>query len=166
MLTTELNHKLLLPASYCSHNSQIKKCDFYDTHLYDKATLQHRPPAVVGAVIGTSQNLLSKLSSEITMCRAAAYKSSTCPHRWLTVTSPCGPGMGFDSAHGHSFTGETALFGGPRFLEAPAHTCPHCNKKDQYDPNLTRLVTGNAGCCGYDYGYGYGGGPVICCNVM
>jgi hypothetical protein len=128
------------------------------------------------------------------MCTATAFKSHTCSHKWLTINLPCGPGMGFDNCLRHAFSGQTGIFGGPKFIPAPAHSCPTCNKKDQYDGNKTRMVLrrmdmfgtgywngGNIGGlggyandgCGYRSGYGraYGTGnggtqPIICCAVM
>jgi hypothetical protein len=123
------------------------------------------------------------------MCTATAFKSHTCPHKWLTITLPCGPGMGFDTCARHTYTGQTSLCGGPRFIPAPAHSCPTCNKKDQYDGNKTRMVlkdqtqfgtgywyggagggygpNGGYGTNGFGYGGGYAGRvPVVCCVVM
>jgi len=114
------------------------------------------------------------------MCTATAFKSATCLHKWLTVTLPCGPGMGFDHYARHTFTGPTSICGGPRYISAPAYSCPTCNKKDQYDGNKTRMVLRDQTPFGIGYGYGgagrehgYWGGyrgmaaaPVVCCVVM
>jgi hypothetical protein len=40
-----------------------------------------------------------------TMCAVTAFKSATCPHKWLTITQPFGPGMGFAHSTRHTFTG-------------------------------------------------------------
>jgi hypothetical protein len=71
-----------------------------------------------------------------TMCAVAVFKSATCPHKWLTITQSCGPGIGTR----HTFTGRTNICGGPRYIPAPTHPCPTCNKKDQYDGNKIRMV--------------------------
>jgi hypothetical protein len=114
------------------------------------------------------------------MCIATVFKSATCLHKWLTITLPCGPGMGFDHCARHTFTGPTSICGGPRYILAPAYSCPTCNKKDQYDGNKTRMVLRDQTPIGIGYGYGgagrehgYWGGyrgmaavPVVCCVVM
>jgi hypothetical protein len=82
------------------------------------------------------------------MCRATAFQSRTCRHRWLTITTPCSPAVGFDNAPHHRFDTDTALLGGPKYVPAPAHSCPECNKKGQYDGNRTRMVVGKDGFCG------------------
>lgn len=75
------------------------------------------------------------------MCRTTAYKSTTCQHRWLTITTRCSPGAGFTSTPIHEFRfSEASLFGSPRFQKAPAGTCPNCDMKGQYDGNTTRLL--------------------------
>ena len=128
-----------------------------------------------------------------TMCRASAFKSHGCQHRWLTITMPCSPGTGFDNCPRHTFNSETAFFGGPKFCWAPIHCCPVCGKRNQYDGNRTRMilknrtdVSGAGGACasGGDYTYsqdeygvgrkssrrgGYGRSrraEAVCCVVM
>ena len=95
------------------------------------------------------------------MCTATGFKSRTCAHKWLTITKPCGTGKGFDSCHLHSFDGENAFLGGPKYFWAPANSCPECNKKGQYNGNVTRMVLG------YGHGLDYGmRTSVLCCILM
>jgi hypothetical protein len=117
------------------------------------------------------------------MCHATGLRSSTCRHKWLTITSPCAAGMGFNSLGVHKFHTSHTWFGGTNYFKAPMKSCPDCNKKGQYDGNKIRMVLdyghdpikfgGPGGQMGGEYngygGYGTGmggGSPVICCMVM
>ena len=87
------------------------------------------------------------------MCTATAFKSATCLHKWLTITIPCGPGMGFDHCSRHTFTGPTSICGGPRYIPALAYSCSTCNKKDQYNRSKTSMVLRGQTPFGIGYGY-------------
>jgi hypothetical protein len=117
------------------------------------------------------------------MCHATGLRSSTCRHKWLTITSPCATGMGFNSLGIHKFHTSHTWWGSTKYFKAPMKSCPDCNKKGQYDGNKIRMVLdygddpvkygGPGGQMGGEYsgygGYGTGmgvGGPVICCAVM
>lgn len=152
-----------------------------------------RPGRATAAGLPSTSHQATPVAENIyhldTMCTAAAFKSFTCPHKWLTITVPCGPGVGFDTCAHHAFSGQTSIFGGPKFIPAPAHSCPMCDKKDHYDGNRTRMVLrgqdmfGSQWHCGGNRGRGpyyrdgdacqsgYGaaspaGPPIICCTVM
>lgn len=77
------------------------------------------------------------------MCRTTAYRSTTCNHRWLTITARCGPNVGFTTTPIHEFRCDSMFFGKLKFMKAPAGSCPNCNLKGQYDGNTTRMVLGN-----------------------
>ena len=83
----------------------------------------------------------------ITMCIATAFKSQTCPHKWLTITRPCCPGAGFDTCTYHTYTGRRSFCDGPKFVPAPAYSCPTCDRKYQYDGNKTRVVLNGLTLC-------------------
>jgi hypothetical protein len=95
------------------------------------------------------------------MCQTESFKSCICSHKWMTIVSICEPGAGFNRYERHQFTKTRK---GPlqsRFVSAGAHTCPSCDKKGNYDGNLTRIVlekgqaSGNLG-NGYDMTDGRG----------
>lgn len=78
------------------------------------------------------------------MCRATAYESTICRHRWLTITTRCSPNAGFTNTPIHQFRFDsTSLLGGPRYQKASAGSCPNCDLKGQYDGNTIRMVLGN-----------------------
>lgn len=80
------------------------------------------------------------------MCRTTGYKSTTCGHRWLTITTRCAPNMGFTNTPIHEFRADGfSLFGTPKYQKAAAGTCPNCDLKGQYDGNTTRMVLGCGG---------------------
>ena len=82
------------------------------------------------------------------MCYAQGYKSSTCGHKWLTITRHCtsnrdanGAIVGFNALGFHEFLPESrTIFGSPQYLIAAANSCPKCDRQDQYDGNVTRMV--------------------------
>ncbi len=131
---------------------------------------QPRASKVIGTAVSQSAtpskhqstHLLSNLDGQLTnipytMCTATAFKCHTCQHRWLTIITPCGPGMGFDNCPRHAFNGETTFFGGPKFCWAPIHCCPVCGKGNHYDGNRTRMILRN-GTDAYGAGGAYAGG--------
>lgn len=80
------------------------------------------------------------------MCCTTAYKSATCRHRWLTITTRCSPYAGFTNTPIHQFQFDsTSLFGGPHYQKASAGSCPTCDLKGQYDGNTTRIVLSRGG---------------------
>lgn len=75
------------------------------------------------------------------MCRTTAYKSTTCGHRWLTITTRCAPKMGFTTTPVHEFRADGSfVWVKPKFQKAAAGSCPNCDLKGQYNGNTTRMV--------------------------
>lgn len=74
------------------------------------------------------------------MCQTESFQSHTCAHRWMTIVKPCQPGTGFSSAHYHKYTPTRKGPLAARYVAAAANSCPSCDKKGDYDGNLTRMV--------------------------
>lgn len=74
------------------------------------------------------------------MCQTESFQSHTCAHRWMTIVKPCQPGTGFSSAHYHKYTPTRKGSLAVRYVAAAANSCPSCDKKGDYDGNLTRMV--------------------------
>lgn len=103
------------------------------------------------------------------MCKTQGWKSLVCNHRWLTITSPCGPERGFDNCC--YLVGEKTALGCVSWFPATVSTCPVCAMKEQYDGNKVRMVMGTRkGAFGYDPSfYDDGGrceGGAVCCVIQ
>ncbi|EXJ89358.1 hypothetical protein A1O3_02425, partial [Capronia epimyces CBS 606.96] len=76
------------------------------------------------------------------MCQVESHKSQTCGHKWATIVKHCHEGAGFSENSVHAFTrARTGLFQ-PKYIPAPAGSCPNCDKKGDYDANETRMILG------------------------
>ena len=78
------------------------------------------------------------------MCQVETFKSHTCPHEWMTIVKPCGPTASFKDQYHRFKPARKSLGKTPRPISAPANSCPNCDKKGDYDANLTRIILKNA----------------------
>ena len=87
--------------------------------------------------------MASPLSRNIakTMCQTEGFKSHTCQHKWMTIVSPCKPGAGFSTNNYHQYTRARPGPLAAKFISAAANSCPSCDKKGEYDGNVTRMVS-------------------------
>lgn len=101
------------------------------------------------------------------MCKAQIYKSQTCAHRWIALTTPCAEGKNITNCP--SFEGGRARrLSGLLEALAPPKSCPHCDRKDIYDGSHIRMIKE------LKVGTKIGAGPsksnagyeVTCCTVM
>ncbi|KIW73544.1 hypothetical protein PV04_01651 [Phialophora macrospora] len=81
-------------------------------------------------------------STLATMCQTETFKSHTCPHQWMTIVKPCGPEASFRNQYHTYKPARSGLkkFAQPGALSAPANSCPNCDKKGEYDANMTRII--------------------------
>jgi len=79
----------------------------------------------------------------LTMCQTESFASHTCAHKWMTIVKPCRHGGGFSSSNYHEYIPARQGAFAPRYIAATANSCPSCNKKGDYDGNLTRMVIEN-----------------------
>ncbi|OCT53490.1 hypothetical protein CLCR_10966 [Cladophialophora carrionii] len=100
------------------------------------------------------------------MCQTETFKSHTCPHQWMTIVKPCGPKASFKNQY-HTYEpvrrGLKKLIQ-PGAIPAPANSCPNCDKKGDYDANMTRIIIQNpweAGNMGNGYNMTDGRGNVL-----
>lgn len=101
------------------------------------------------------------------MCKVQIWRSKTCPHRWISLTKPCGEGKNISNCP--AFTnGKARPTKEACAALAPPKSCPHCDKKDEYDGNRIRMIKS------LEYGVKFGEGPsrsdsgieCMCCNIM
>ncbi|EXJ95324.1 hypothetical protein A1O1_00444, partial [Capronia coronata CBS 617.96] len=76
------------------------------------------------------------------MCQVESHKSQTCGHKWATIVEQCHKGAGFSKTSVHPITKARTGLCQPRYISAPAGSCPNCDKKGDYDANGTRMILG------------------------
>jgi hypothetical protein len=101
------------------------------------------------------------------MCQTELFKSATCAHKWMTIVRPCTNTTSFSSSKYHTYKPVRKGPFAPKYITAPANSCPSCDKKGDYDSDMIRFVLrdgngrrahvqgGNLG-NGYDLTDGYG----------
>jgi len=79
---------------------------------------------------------LKTAHSTIKMCTTKLVKSSECPHSWLVIDIPCGPGKGFLNCKTFS-NNRSQLSSATKCYRATKEDCPWHGLKGAYD--LIRL---------------------------
>ncbi|MCJ1470305.1 hypothetical protein MMC07_008950 [Pseudocyphellaria aurata] len=73
------------------------------------------------------------------MCSAQIYKSQTCAHRWVVLTTPCAPDKNISNCTSFQ-DGRTRHLSGLRHILAPPKACPQCDMKNLYDGSHLRMI--------------------------
>jgi len=127
------------------------------------ASVQETPRVRLWYPPNTQHQQLSRFSS---MCKTAFWRSGTCSHRWVTLVKPCADDRNFGNCPYFANGTAQGRYRGP--LPALANTCPECDKKNDYDGDATRMVTGETE--GIKFGSTpdkhSGGVEIICCVIQ
>jgi len=146
---------------------QLQTTSIFQTQIFAPTSQEAASTEISISKLVQSTTHISK------MCKTEIFKSHTCPHKWMTIVAPCSKGASFKNKY-HRYTSARGMLA-MGAIAAPANTCPNCDKKGDYDANMTRFIlkgpweAGNMG-NGYDmtdgrgnviqprYGYQYGNG--------
>ncbi len=84
----------------------------------------------------------------------------------MTIVKPCGPKASFKNQYHIYKPARSGLkkLAQPGALSAPANSCPNCDKKGEYDANMTRIIIqkpSEAGNMGNGYNMADGRGNVL-----
>ena len=87
------------------------------------------------------------------MCTTKFLTSRKCRHTWSEIVTPCGEDKGFSTCPAFKdgrIREEVGLYA----TFAPAEPCPRCDKEDDYDGNMVRMVKSTT----FGFRWGMGGG--------
>lgn len=73
------------------------------------------------------------------MCKVQIWRSATCPHFWVSLVKPCEEGKNIQNCPTFE-DGKIRPKDEARAAWAPPKSCPHCDKKDDYDGSQIRMV--------------------------
>jgi hypothetical protein len=74
------------------------------------------------------------------MCQTELFKSATCAHKWMAIVKPCTNTASFSSSKYHTYKPVRKGPFTPKYITAPANSCPSCDRKGDYDSDMIRFV--------------------------
>ena len=103
------------------------------------------------------------------MCKTQTWESRACGHKWTVLTKPCGEGKNISNCPTFEDL-KVRPSVERRAATAASKSCPHCDKKDDYDGSQIRMIE-NPPTYGIKFGRGASrsdpGIEYLCrCNVM
>lgn len=101
------------------------------------------------------------------MCKTQIWRSPTCLHSWITLTTPCKEGKNISNCATFE-NGLARHMSGLHTISASPNSCPRCDQKDAYDGSQIRMIKN------VKYGAKLGNGPsksdqgleLACCNIL